>query len=311
MEGTFDETIFDQKYLFDYENRVITSLRTGNPVKIIEKYNSYSLIDNNKIRHIFGANKIFGLTACPPPEEGEEFLTLDEYPDYGFYYNRTTGKLRVFSRNRTGKFLKPHGQRGIREEYKGKQVGRWVAMLYPNEIVHPSPEDTSYTIDHIDRDPTNNKIENLRWATKNEQCLNQSRQVKNRYIQISPSGLFSVVITKNKVTYRKCFGKNRLDEAIKWRDEKLKELGIKIDHIDKVGERGKSNKLIEIEKHIEKIKNEKHRNIRISNNNLCVMIERGTRNNRKLYQKYFPRNKLDEAIAWRDEVEKSIRALKE
>jgi len=86
------------------------------------------------------------------------------------------------------------------------------------------------------------------------------------------TGGFSVVITKNKTTHQKTFGKNNFYEAMKWRDDKLNELGIE--------DRGKSDKLIEIEKQIEKIKSEKH----IANNNLNV--------NRK----YFPRDKLKEAI---------------
>ena len=35
------------------------------------------------------------------------------------------------------------------------------------------PPSKSHTVDHIDRDPTNNKASNLRWATKSEQVLNR------------------------------------------------------------------------------------------------------------------------------------------
>jgi len=34
-------------------------------------------------------------------------------------------------------------------------------------------EGEDYTADHIDRDPTNNHVSNLRWATKREQILNR------------------------------------------------------------------------------------------------------------------------------------------
>ena len=47
-----------------------------------------------------------------------------------------------------------------------KKIHRLVA-----EAFIPNPDNRT-EIDHIDRDPANNKVDNLRWATRSENCLN-------------------------------------------------------------------------------------------------------------------------------------------
>ena len=58
----------------------------------------------------------------------------------------------------------------------GLPFHRLVAEAWP-DIVGSKPSDL-HTIDHIDRDTTNNYADNLRWATESEQKLNQSRKKK-------------------------------------------------------------------------------------------------------------------------------------
>lgn len=51
-----------------------------------------------------------------------------------------------------------------------------VAEAWP-ELVGQKPSDL-HTVDHKNRDPTNNRADNLRWATESEQKLNQNRRDK-------------------------------------------------------------------------------------------------------------------------------------
>lgn len=85
---------------------------------------------------------------------------------------------------RTGSFsLSPKRTKGIeyamisRGDGDGKSVAYTfhilVAMAFP-DIVGPCPGD-GYTVDHIDRDKSNNKASNLRWATLETQQKNQTR----------------------------------------------------------------------------------------------------------------------------------------
>lgn len=42
------------------------------------------------------------------------------------------------------------------------------------------PDDTGLTVDHINRDGFDNRVENLRWATRREQALNKGKVIKKR-----------------------------------------------------------------------------------------------------------------------------------
>jgi hypothetical protein len=54
-----------------------------------------------------------------------------------------------------------------------KAIVKYIHRLMGIQFI-PNPENKP-TIDHIDRNPQNNSLENLRWATYKEQCENQER----------------------------------------------------------------------------------------------------------------------------------------
>ena len=64
-----------------------------------------------------------------------------------------------------------HGYRKIGYNHKNYLVHRLVA-----ETFIPNPENKPF-IDHIDRNPLNNDVSNLRWATVKENNLNQKKNL--------------------------------------------------------------------------------------------------------------------------------------
>lgn len=102
------------------------------------------------------------------------------YTDYWVYAGR---RIRVISKDRS-RCLDP------RQPPETHYVDRTWASTH--KIVcaafhgpRPSP---GHTVDHIDRDPTNNAPENLRWATKAEQLANRvaPRGVGNHNSKLDP-----------------------------------------------------------------------------------------------------------------------------
>jgi hypothetical protein len=71
--------------------------------------------------------------------------------------------------------------KGVRLGYKVHQV---VAYTY---IVSDAVDPSVHTVDHIKSDePHNNDVSNLRWATKRQQCLNQTGRLKPRRVHPPP-----------------------------------------------------------------------------------------------------------------------------
>ena len=111
------------------------------------------------------------------------------------------------------------GYRHLRPSRDGVSVTKTIHRLVCIAFL-PNP-DAKHTINHIDHDKTNNRLENLEWATHTEQKIHSPNAVGKsgyRHIIQLPSGSWRVQIRRS---YTHIFSQTfpTLPEAIKARDE--------------------------------------------------------------------------------------------
>jgi len=124
---------------------------------------------------------------------------------------------RVFSK-KYNEFLKPHtgnkhGYKVVRLSNEGKRKTHTIHRLVAEHYI-PNTENKR-CVDHINRIRTDNRIENLRWATLSENQQNRTKQIdntsghKNIYYHKSSHGwAFSKMINKKET---KKYFKSKID----------------------------------------------------------------------------------------------------
>ena len=101
----------------------------------------------------------------------------------------------------------------LNKKQKMMLVSRLVALAFIN-----NPENKAF-VDHIDRNPSNNNVENLRWSTRAENNQNRDCVENATNISVHKKKYYRVRIKRNNNCYQKCFRTEA--EAILWRDEVL------------------------------------------------------------------------------------------
>lgn len=128
-------------------------------------------------------SKCFGLYWRRKPPNmadlaGEEWKNLDMYqgtPLRSGYQVSNMGRLKLLDGKITLGHLKLyHISKLYRSDGTLVHVSVHIAVCYAFNGTAPSP---CHTVDHLNRIKTDNRAENLRWATRTEQILNQDRFV--------------------------------------------------------------------------------------------------------------------------------------
>ena len=115
-------------------------------------------------------------------------------------------------KNQAGSILVP---RRHTSGYLAISLGRKQQFLIHRLVAKaflPPPEE-GFVVDHINRDKTDNRIDNLRWATKSQNACNTARVENATYIQ------FVVSINRDGMRFRKTC--KTLKEAEEFRDKVL------------------------------------------------------------------------------------------
>ena len=163
-----------------------------------------------------------------PPAAEEDWKDI---PDMSPYQASRTGEIRRVWEHKAV----PLKQCTLEKGYKrvalsigGAKKTFHVATLVAKTFI-PNPENKPQ-IDHIDNDPSNNRVENLRWATRMDQLKNRrpyattgEKHIHRRRSKNNGEERFAVLIKEDgKVLFQKIY--NTMDEARAARDAFLASL---------------------------------------------------------------------------------------
>lgn len=119
--------------------------------------------------------------------EDEVWLDIEGYE--GLYQVSNKGRVKSLGNNKTrkDKILKPrtsskHGHQHIVLCKDGFKTNKWVHRLVAQAFL-PRIKKEANCVDHIDTDPKNNCVENLRWCTQKENCNNELSKLHYRDAQ--------------------------------------------------------------------------------------------------------------------------------
>ena len=122
----------------------------------------------------------------------DNIIEIDFIKDFPNYLISNTGLVYSIKKEI---FLKPHNHKDgylrVGLSKNGKRHHKYMHRLVGETYLEQ--DETITEIDHIDRSPRNNHINNLRWVNKSENALNRNPRRKTQHIIKTPQHILQMI----------------------------------------------------------------------------------------------------------------------
>ena len=221
---------YEGLYQYDTDLVKVYNIKKNKYIKIMlykDGYRRVNLYKNGKAKKY----TIRQLVIMCNPIENNNLVDIPNYDNYKF----DTVLNQVYN-TETNMYLKYCLSKGycFVNLYKNKIRTAFGIHQLVYIINNPTEDISEYQIDHIDCDKSNNKIENLRKATRSDNMSNRKAMINNKLgiknITKTKWNSYKFTLQKNKIRYQKCC--KTLEEAIEHRDRVVLEINGEFARVD-------------------------------------------------------------------------------